>query len=102
MQFRTERKQGLPGALIRLEELDRISVWILDLDLLGPTSLVPELNPSLLQCLNPSREVGHLKHNAIPSTRLLLTTIRQGPGTGSPGAAENQLQIVDRDLGECR
>jgi hypothetical protein len=63
----------------RLEELDRIPVGILHLDLSAAGAdfhLIAETHPDLLQRLDLSREIGHAQDHPIPSTRLLRLPAR--------------------------
>src|SRR6185312_2235422 len=72
------------------KQLNRIAVWILQLDLLAARTglhLVPEMQPSLFQRFNSSGQVFDLQNYSIPSTRLLLTTVRHGTRTRGSGTA---------------
>jgi|SoiMethySBSTD1v2_1073268.scaffolds.fasta_scaffold852852_2 hypothetical protein len=63
----------------RLEQLERVSVRIQQLDLLAAGTgfyLVSEANSGFLQGVHGSGEVGHLQHDAIPATRLLRLTVK--------------------------
>ena len=58
--FATEVDQ--PSLTRRLEELDRVSVWVFQLDLTAGGSgfhLIPKPQIGLLQLLDPARQVAH-------------------------------------------
>jgi hypothetical protein len=58
----------------RLEELDWIPVWILQLDLsaAGPgLHLIAKPHPRVLQRVNLRRQIRHAQDHSIPSARLL-------------------------------
>src|ERR1044072_4114062 len=92
----------LPGGL---EQLDGISVRVLDLDLLAAGSglhVVAEAQALLRQGADERRQVGHAQNEAVPSARLLPLSVRHGSGTGRPRAAEEDLEAVEGDAGEGR
>ena len=89
----------------RLEQLERVSVRIQQLDLLAAGTgfyLVSKANSGFLQRVDGSGEIGHLKHDAIPATRLLRLTVRHRARTRSPRSTERQREIADRNLRESR
>ena len=70
---------GVAWLSSRLEQLDRVAVWILQQNLpaAGPgLHLVAKLNTGFLQALDPGGKVSHFKHHAIPSARFLSMPIR--------------------------
>src|SRR5262245_48746649 len=88
-----------------LEHLDRIAIRIFDLDLLSAWSyldLISESQPRVLEDRDGSREIFYLQYYTVPSAGLLLASIGHRSRAGRSRAAENQFQISDRDLGECR
>ena len=67
----------------RLEQLDRIAVRVLDLDLPACRAhfhRIPEMQPVLLEGIDASGKIGHSKDDPIPATRLLLTPVGQRAG----------------------
>src|SRR5215467_13697117 len=82
----------------RLEQLSRIAVGIFDLNLLPTRAdfhFISKTHACLFQISNTRRQILHLKHQTVPSARLLLTAIGHGPGSRSPGAAQDQLEATD-------
>ena len=70
------------------KQLNRIAVWILQLDLLAAWTyfhLIPKMPSSLFQRFNSSLQVFDLQNYSISSTRLLLATIRHWTGTRGSG-----------------
>ena len=66
----------------RLEELDRISVGIVELNLSTSRAgfhLITERQPRFLEPLDLTSDVGHTQDNAIPSARFLLAPIGHWP-----------------------
>ena len=62
-----------------LEELDRVSVRVLELDLFPARSnfhLISKMKTCFLQSLNPGWKLCDLKHNSVPSTGLLRMAVR--------------------------
>ena len=94
----------LAAALMgRLEQLDRIPVRILELNLLSAGSdleLVAKAHSAFLQGLNACSKIRHLKNHAIPPAGLLTAAIWHLPRTRSPGATQDRLEIRNRDLGD--
>jgi hypothetical protein len=87
----------------RLEQLDRIAVRVLQLDLFAPRShvhLIPETEPGLLQRLDTSGKIRYSEDDSVPATGLLMTTVWERTGPRSSGAAEQNLKVIDRDAGE--
>jgi len=62
--------------------------------------LVSEANSGFLQCLHGSRQIGHLKHDAIPATRLLRLTVRHQARARSTWPTQRQSEFAYRDLSE--
>jgi hypothetical protein len=88
-----------------LEELDWIAVRILDLNLsAGRTAfhLIAELHSGLLQRLDRPFDVIHAQNDAIPTARVLATTIGHRPRAGRSGTTEQQLDIIHGECGELR
>src|ERR1044071_2175162 len=86
---------GDPGLMRRLEQLERVSVRIEQLNLLAAGTrlhLVSEANSGSFQCVHGSREIGHLKHDAIPATGLLRLTVRHRARARSTRTAQRQSQ----------
>src|SRR5439155_17734594 len=78
----------------RFEELERIAVWILELDLSAPGAdfhLVPEMQSGLLQRVDTGGEIRDPKDDPIPTTRFLMTAVGQRARTRGPGPAEQNL-----------
>jgi len=89
----------------RLEQLNRIAIGILDLDLPAARArlhVVPEMQAGILQSPDERRKIRHPKHDTIPSTGLLLLTVRHRPGSRRVWTAEQNLHIAERDVGERR
>jgi hypothetical protein len=66
------------------EQFDRITIWILQLDLTpGRTSLdfVSKRYFGFFQRLHYRREISNSQDDPIPTSRFLLTSIGQRPGT---------------------
>ena len=79
----------------RLEQLDRVPIWVLDLDLFatGPgLHLVAETDAGLLERRDAGRKIRHAKHHAVPTARLLSTTIGEGTRAGRAGPAQKNLE----------
>jgi hypothetical protein len=64
--------------------------------------LIAKMKSSLLHRRYPSRKIGDLKDHSVPSAGFLVVTIRHRARTRGPRTAEYELEIADRDLGECR
>jgi hypothetical protein len=87
----------------RLEQFNRIAVWIFDLNLFAARTdfhLIAEACSSVLEFTDEGRQFLHVKDDTIPPTRLLLAAIGQIPGAGRPRTAEYELKIPDRNLPE--
>jgi hypothetical protein len=87
----------------RLEQLDGISVWILDLDLPAARPglhVVAKMEARLFQRLGEPGQIPDPKHDTIPSAGFLLLSVRHRPRSGRLGAAEQNLGIAERDTGE--
>jgi hypothetical protein len=81
-----------------LEEFDRITVRIFDLDLFAAGAyfdLVPEMEPGLLQHLNQAAKIRYLKHNPVPSAGLLLTAIWHRTRTRGSMTTKDKFEISD-------
>src|SRR5258706_8020433 len=94
--------RNLPG---RLEQLDRIAVWIFQLDLLSRRAglhLVAKMQPRLLQRLDSPRKVGHAKDHAVPPARFLTMPVGHRARPRRPGPADQKLEIAERYVGERR
>src|SRR4029078_2128387 len=102
-------RRGSPEADRQLprwfEQLDGISVGILDLDLppAGPgLHLVAKVHVSALQRLDECGKIGDAKHDPIPSAGCLLLAIRHGPGARRLRPAEQDVRIAQRHVAERR
>ena len=87
----------------RLEQLDRIPVGILDLDL--PTArpglhVVSEMEARFFQYLDERGEILDPKHDAVPSAGFLPLPIRHRPRSRRLWPAEEHLRITKRHVGE--
>ena len=95
-----------PGSVAsRLEELDGISVRILDLDLAPRGTalhLVAKAQSDLLQLRDEAGKIGHLQHHPIPAARLLRLSVRERPRAGCARAAEQKLRVAQRDIRKRR
>ena len=66
----------------RLEQLDRIAVGILDLDLFAARTrlqVVPKMEAGFLQGLDERWKIVDPKHDTVPSARFLLLAVRHRP-----------------------
>ena len=89
------RREDLPGRGRRLsrrfEQLDRVAVRVLDLNLTCRLDRFPSRSgnrrPVALQRGDESRKIGDPKHDTVPSAGLLPLPIRQRPGSGRSGTA---------------
>src|SRR5262249_6275569 len=82
-----------------LEQLDRISVRIFDLNLLAAWSClhpIAKLQSRRFQLVDPGRKVVHAQDHAVPPARLLGPAIRHWPGPGRLRAAEQQVERTER------
>src|SRR6266545_4511339 len=80
---------GTPGSLVKL---DRISVWVLDLDLAPPRAdldLVPEAHAGLPQRLDVRIEIVDVEEESVPAAGLLLPPVGQRAGAGAARAAQD-------------
>src|SRR5262245_17411713 len=87
----------------RLEQLDRIAVGIVELDLLPARSdlhLVAEAQSRALQRLDARRQVGDSEHHAVEAAWLLALAVRHGARARCPRTAEQDSSAVQRDAGE--
>src|SRR5437763_11870921 len=94
------RPRALPGPLCRLERLPRVPRRILDEDLPSPGpghDLVSEREAGSLHRLDLGIQVLDNEHQAIPPSRLRLTTVRHGPCSGALRSAQPQREIAVRD-----
>lgn len=92
----------LPG---RIEELQRIPIRILELDLSASRAdfhVISEMQHSFLQRLDTGRKIDDAKDYPVPAARFLVTPIRQWTRARGSGAAEQKMQTVDRDIREGR
>src|SRR5712691_5080626 len=72
----------------RLEQLNRIAVRILYLNLFAPRAylhFISKTQTRLFQASNARRQIRHLKKHTVPSAGLLLTAIGHGSGPRCPG-----------------
>src|SRR5947208_14681534 len=96
-RVRTGSQRG-PGLLARgLEQLDRIAVGILQLDLFPARAdfhLIAKLQSSFSQLGNAGGQVPHLQDNPIPSARLLWTTVGHEPRPRRAGTTEDELEMA--------
>jgi hypothetical protein len=87
-----------------LEQLDRIAVGILHLNL-APTRtdlhLIAELHPSFRQRVDPREKIGDAQDHPIPSARLLRLTTGHGTRAGCSRPTEQQRERSERNAGEC-
>src|SRR5687768_15193942 len=91
--------------MLRLEELDRIAVGILELDLPAARSdlhFVAEVQPRFLQRPDLRREVRDLEDYPVPTAGFLSAPIGQRTRSRCPRPAQQDLEIADRDARECR
>ena len=66
----------------RFEQLDRVSVRILDLNLASAWAdfhLIPKVDASILQGRDARLKIRNAKHDTVPTTRFLALTVRQWP-----------------------
>jgi hypothetical protein len=87
-------------SLCALEQLDRIAIWILHLDLPADWAgfhLVAEMEAGLLHRGNTLRKIGDIKHHTVPPTRFLMLPIRHRPRSGGLGPAEQKMCVAERD-----
>ena len=86
-----------------LEQLNRITIGIFDLDLLAARTLlhrVPKMEAGFLQTVNERWKVDHAKHDPVPSAWFLLLTVRHWPRSRRLRAAEQNLRVAERDACE--
>src|SRR5690242_13394239 len=91
------------GSASRLEQFDWIPVGVLDLDLATTGAafhLVTKLKSCLLQFSEEGGKIGDLQHDAIPSARLLLLSVRHWPRARCAGTAQQNLCVAERDVRE--
>src|SRR4030095_6522452 len=96
---RIDHSSPRPG----LEQLDRITVRILHLNLLAARTdfhLVAKPHPLLLELGDDGGQVLHSEDHPVPSTRFLLAAIGHRSRARRPWATEDELEIGDRDLSE--
>ena len=81
-----------------LEQLNRISVRILHLNLPAPGTgfhLIAKTHALILEVTNEGRQILHLEDHPVPSARLLLAAIWHQPRARRPRAAEDQFETAD-------
>ena len=86
-----------------LEQLDRIAIRILDLDLLAARPglhVVPKTEAGLLQGLDERGKIVDPQHDTVPSARFLLLTVRHRPRSGRLWTAEQNVRVAERDVGK--
>jgi len=86
-----------------LEQLDRISIRIFELNLPPAGSnlhLISEGRAVSPKVGDMSRQVRHAEYDAIPPAGLLLPPIGQRPRPGRTRPTENELEGAERDLTE--
>jgi len=84
--------------LSRLEQLQRVSVRVFDLDLFAAGSyfhLIAEVQTRMSQLIDSGWQVLDLKDDSIPASGFLMAAIGHGPGARGPRAAEDEFQISD-------
>ena len=89
----------------RLEQLDRIPVGILDLDLPAAGAgfhLVAKMQSGLLQFSDERREVSDPQNDTVPTAWHLLLSVGQWPRAGRARAAEENLRAAKGNAGERR
>jgi len=82
----------------RLEQLDRIAIWIFNLNLFAARAdlhLISKTQTRLFQLSDARRQVLHLQENAVPSAGLLLTAVGQWTGPRRPRIAQDQLEAAN-------
>src|SRR5215204_2727717 len=80
----------------RLEELDRVAIWVHQQDLLAARSdfhLIAKIKSRRLQGFDRGRQVSDFKDDPIPSARLLTMSIRHWTGARCARAAEDEFEI---------
>ncbi|MEX2273101.1 MAG: hypothetical protein WD690_16640 [Vicinamibacterales bacterium] len=88
----------------RLKQLDRIAVWILDLDLFAARTrldVIPKTDVGSLQGLDERWKMVDPKHDTIPSAGFLLVAIRHRPRSRCSWTAEQDPGVAERDAGKC-
>ena len=81
----------------RLEQLDRVPVGILDLDLLAAGSrlhVVPEMQTGFPQDINERRKILYPKNHTVPTARFLPLPVWHWPRSGGLRTAEQDLHIA--------
>src|SRR5215216_1897748 len=84
----------------RLDQLDRIAVRVLALDLLPRwTRLhrVSEMRAVLLQDGDERRKIRHPKHDAVPTAGLLRLAVGHRAGSGCARPAEQNIHATERN-----
>jgi hypothetical protein len=87
------------------EKLDRIAVRVLQQDLFAARSglhLVAKMKSRRFQILDPRGKIGDFKDDPIPPAGLLAMSAGRWTRTRRTRAAEDKLEIADRDLSEGR
>src|SRR5574341_194315 len=97
--------RGHIGLVRALEQLERLAVGILDLNLLAARAgfhPVAEIEARIRQLFDRRREIGDLEDDSVPAAGLLCTAIGHGAGPRCSGAAQDQLETGNRNLREGR
>src|SRR3954468_9611344 len=84
----------------RFVQFDRISIGVVDLDLLAPRSrldLVPESGAARLERGDSGVDLLHVEDDSVPSARLLLTTIRHRSRARASRTAQEETQVSAGD-----
>jgi hypothetical protein len=89
----------------RLEQFNGIAIGIFHLDLSAAwpdLHVVAEAEPCFLHPLDALREIRDTENDAVPPAGLLALAVRHLARTGRPGAAEQKVQLSERDVREGR
>src|SRR5688572_3841016 len=104
-----QRQRGSSPILFRLlggfEELDRIAVGILDLDLPAARTglhLITQPHPVFRQRVYEGRKISDAQDHSIPSAGFLRLTAGHGPRSRCAWPAEQQHVFPERDARERR
>src|SRR5262245_49957358 len=84
-----------------LEQLNRVSVGILNLNLLPARTdfhLISKTDPCLLQDVNARRKIGHAQNDAVPATGVLATAVGHRSRPRGAGPAQQNLERSKRHI----
>jgi hypothetical protein len=91
--------------LRRFEQLNRVAVGIVQLDLFATRAnlhFVAGVKPRFFQPFDASGQIRHAKHDSVPSARLLALTAWHRTRTRRTRAAEQQPKTSESNAGESR